>query len=501
MARGSGRGIDRRAVIGGVAVIGAGAAIVHATGSTGVRTAAERRVGPDPAARRAAPPPLPANAGPVFRPEDFGARGDGRTNDTAAFHRLADAVNRAGGGRIVLRRVAYLVGEQDAGAPGGPYAFAPRPILRLSRCRRAVTIEGNGAALRCAPGLRYGTFDRATGRAIELPMPNTQPGPLATPYDYMVVIEECGGAVAITDLELDGNVDTHRIGGPWGDVGRQIACDGLFLRDNRGDEVVRNLHTHHHARDGLMLAGPSMPPAGPRRSFTRVRSEWNGRQGCSLIGGRGYAFAECRFAHTGRGSLATPPGAGFDIEAETAPIRDVRFERCIFDDNSGCGLVADSGDSAGVTAVDCRFIGTVNWSLWPNKPGFRFDRCEIVGACVRFFSSADPALATRFFDCVFTDDAVRSPTGRVYRNGPMANASSSENVLFARCRFEALHGAQLPWSIAVIFEDCTMRQAGAKPAYPRGRFRGTNRIDGAVDIGASRVEGRLILNDRLVPPR
>ena len=247
----------------------------------------------------------------AFTPESFGARGDGRTNDTAAFARMAQAVNRAGGGRIVLRRAVYLVGVQRAGLLLDSFAFAPQPVLRLSGCARGVSIEGNGAVLRCAPGLRYGTFDRASGRAIELPMPNTRPGSLATPYDYMVLIEECRGPVTIANLELDGNVGALRIGGPWGDVGRQIPCDGLFLRDNAGNEVVRNLHTHHHARDGLMLAGPAMLAAGVQRSFSGIRSEYNGRQGCSLIGGRDYVFSDSRFAHTGRTAPVDATGRRF----------------------------------------------------------------------------------------------------------------------------------------------------------------------------------------------
>jgi hypothetical protein len=451
----------------------------------------------------AVPAALRGQAGPAstpaFTPETFGARGDGRFNDSAAFRRLAQAVNLAGGGRIVLRRTVYLVGEQERGLPGSPFSFAPGAVLRLSRCARGVSIEGNGATLRCAPGLRYGTFDRASGRSVELPMPNTRPGTVATPYDYMILIEECRGPVSVADLELDGSVGTHRIGGPWGDTGRQIACDGLFLRDNGGDEVVRNLHTHHHARDGMMLAGPTTLPAVARRSFTGIRSEWNGRQGCSLIGGSGYAFADCRFAHTGRGPVSTAPGAGVDIEAEGAPIRRLRFDRCVFEDNAGCGLVADSGDSADARFADCRFVGTTNWSVWPNKPGFRFDRCMIVGAAVRFFGSADPLKATRFFDCRFTDAPTRSGR-RAFAQGPLADVSDSRNILFARCRFDATRGARLPWSTNAVYDSCIMRQVGGGDAYPRGTFRGTNRIDGPVDIAASRVSGRLVLNGRVIAP-
>ena len=439
-------------------------------------------------------------AGGVFTPEAFGAKGDGRTNDTAAFARLAAAVTAADGGRIVLRRTVYLVGEQRPGPLLEPYSFAPAKCLQIAGCSRPLAIEGNGATLRCAPGLRYGVFDRE-GRRVDHPLPYTQPGQLASPYDYLVLIERCDGGVTIHDLELDGRVDTLSVGGPWGDQGYQIPAVGLFLRDNAGDEIVRNVRTHHHAQDGLMIAGTARNKAGAVKLLQNVRAEHNGRQGCSVIGGAGYRFEGCRFAHTGRGPVASPPGAGFDIEAETAAIRDLRFSRCEFSDNVGCGMVADSGDSANVRFDDCRFVGTTNWSIWPNKPGFRFTRCEFVGAAVRCFGSPDQELATRFVNCRFTDDPARSPTGKVYANGPIADLSDSRNVTFQSCVFLALHGAQLPWSTDAIFLDCTMRQAGPKQAFPRGLFAGDNRIDGAVDIAASRVRGRLVLNGELIKPR
>lgn len=57
-----------------------------------------------------------AAAGPAVTPEQFGAAGDGRTNDTLAFAAMSAFVNRNGGGEIVLRPTTYLVGRQTRGA-------------------------------------------------------------------------------------------------------------------------------------------------------------------------------------------------------------------------------------------------------------------------------------------------------------------------------------------------------------------------------------------------
>src|SRR6476661_534973 len=80
-----------------------------------------------------------AQAGPVVRPEDFGARGDGVTNDTAAFAALGAHVNRIGGGTVALRREAtYVVGRQ---APRGPYRLSPDPIIELKGLSQPFEIQ------------------------------------------------------------------------------------------------------------------------------------------------------------------------------------------------------------------------------------------------------------------------------------------------------------------------------------------------------------------------
>lgn len=442
----------------------------------------------------ACPVPAIAVGTRVFTPEEFGAKGDGCTNDSLALARLAAAVNLFGGGTVVFRRTTYLVGAQGLGT--GSYLFPPRDLLAFKGCRLPLELRGNAARLLCEPGLRYGVFD-ADARPIQHPMPYLGPG-LATPYTAMVSVENCTGAVRIADLELAGCTDQLVIGGQYGDTGWQIPGGGLYLRDNRGSEVIERVRAHHHPQDGIQINGLDADTPGVVRAMTDVVADANGRQGLSLVGGRGWRFARCSFTRTGRGKVSSAPGAGVDIEAEGGKrVRDLVFTACRFADNAGCGMVADTGDSDGARFVACDFVGTTNWSAWPNKPHFRFDRCRFTGALVRAYGDPDPARAAQFVGCSFDDDPARSPTRKVYggenRDRPLADLSDARNVLFDRCGFTALTGV-LPWSTGAIYRNCTMVQGTRTSGFPRGRFEGRNTIRGKVDLYGSTITGTLLVN-------
>jgi hypothetical protein len=441
-----------------------------------------------------------AAAAAAVTPEQFGAKGDGRTNDTLAFMALSEFVNRRGGGQIALRQVTYIVGRQ-ASRKSANYAFGPADILAFSGCTAPLVIRGNGARLRAAPGLRFGTFDPRTGTPTRHKMPylgshDPSAPDLASPYFAMIDIENCSGPVEISDIELDGNSGAMVIGGQYGDSGWQIPSSGIRLRNNRGAETLSRIRCHHHLLDGLTLDGPASR-SGESRS-TKVVCEYNGRQGCSLVGGRRYVFVDCKFNHTGRAGIMSAPGAGFDVEAEDKTIRDVRFSGCEFVNNSGAGMIADSGDAESVSFERCRFVGTSNWSAWPRKPHMSFDTCEFVGAIVSAYGDKDPARAAHFRDCTFRDDPTLSPTGKIYAPPPLrtiAELPYSPNARFDRCRFLLTHDAVLPWSQSdVIYADCTMSQKAAKQSYPRGTFLGHSRIDGNVDLYGSKIVGTLVLN-------
>ena len=447
--------------------------------------------------------PAAAAGADVLTPEAFGARGDGTTNDTDAFAALSTHLNAAGGGTVVLRPVTYIVGKHLPATGGeAAYAFAPSPILHFADCARPVIVRGNGAVLRAQSGLRFGSFDAASGRPVERGRRFYDRRFRASPYIAMIHAERCSGGVELTDIELDGNSAGLRIGGQWGDLQWQVPGSGILLADNSGAERIAAIHSHHHPLDGIQINGLSERSSSS--TVTNCVFDQNARQGCSVVGGRNYAFDRCRFSRTGKAGLRSAPSAGVDIEAEDKLVRNLSFAACEFSDNSGPGLLAESGDSEGATFASCTFVGTTAWSAWPNKPGFRFSGCTFLGAMVHPYGSPDPERAAQFADCRFVDDPSLSPTRAVYGGTgeqlPIVQLPNSANARFDRCTFQLVAKAVLPWSTYdVIFNDCRMSQKSPAVSYPRGTFFGTDVIDGNAMLENSIIRGTVILNGRTLP--
>ncbi|NQU39992.1 MAG: hypothetical protein HQ523_08580, partial [Lentisphaerae bacterium] len=180
--------------------------------------------------------------GPVINVRDYGARGDGVSNDTLAFHAASQALQEAGGGTLVIPTGTYIVGLQTHGltpdhpSPGYRNTDVPywkqHPIIAL-RNVDGVVIEGNGATLRVADGMHYGGYDPVTGEPIAAtPEPNVFNPTLAAAIGSLIDIHQ-SSHIIIRDLELDGNVEKLDIGGIWSSHGRQLSASGIQLYNNR----------------------------------------------------------------------------------------------------------------------------------------------------------------------------------------------------------------------------------------------------------------------------
>jgi len=100
--------------------------------------------------------------------KDCGAKGDGATNDTAAFQKAAEQIQAAGGGTLAIPKAVYVVGRQEHVEDKTPY-YQSQGVFAVSKVN-FLLIEGNGATLRFAPGLRYGSFDPKSGEVYSPPL-------------------------------------------------------------------------------------------------------------------------------------------------------------------------------------------------------------------------------------------------------------------------------------------------------------------------------------------
>jgi len=261
--------------------------------------------------------------GLVANVREFGAIGDGKTNDTEAFQQAAKKIQDAGGGTILIPPGIYLVGrQQPAERRGMGYLYRGEDIVALRDCTLPVRIIGPKATMKLVPGLKYGSFDPRDGTPHEPQhMPFLERDYLAT-IGSMISIERCAD-VQIAGLELDGNSTSLQLGGQWGDTGWQVPAIGIYASSN-GRLGIHDVSLHHHALDGIQIGHPGLTLADVERPHTLygVSSEHNGLQGLSWVGGNSLTVIRSRFNHNGKGRISSSPGAGIDVEAENSICRN-----------------------------------------------------------------------------------------------------------------------------------------------------------------------------------
>jgi hypothetical protein len=434
--------------------------------------------------------------------KDFGAVGDGRTNDQAAFARAADFFNKRaqtpdGAGRAVLSipKGVYVVGPPDAAANG-------TDVLRLVGCRNLL-IQGADSAtteIRYASGLRYGAFDPATKRPFEAPTAFFSQPDYAARGGVCINLQGCDN-VEVAKLAINGNSPHLLVGGHWGDTGIQLDFDGIFVSNSR-HIAMRQLALHHLGRDGIQvmnhLAKRLDDPQREDILLENSTCNYNGRQGLSLTGVNGFRAVNCSFSHTGRviipatgKPLFSNPGAGVDLEPENGFVTNVSLENCRFVDNAGQGIVSDrpGGDHPNTTknieVTGGLVWGTTNWSAWVTQPGFLFKNCRFYGAFIHGCQAATAADATRFVGCTFEDKPYRGQAA--YGPFTLHSDSYARRMSFTDCRFVGTHNylihaipGALDTASAFHFRNCSFVNDYAQP--PQGSY---DKILGAVFSGTT----------------
>lgn len=282
--------------------------------------------------------PQPTPTPNYFNVKDFGAKGDGVTDDYAALQAVAVAVNRARTGTVFF--------------PPGTYRIDRYRVTRGVRMNdvksiawtdiNGLRITGYGAKIDLK-----GDFKRIVdyvhkGRSYSYTTP-------VAPFEFT----NCAN-FTLEGLEIDGNVDQMTR-----DEGVTEAPGHAIRTSKCTDYLIKDVLVHHIPSDGIYLGSSSV--ADRNAQIVNSVSRNNGRQGLTIIQLRGGRFQRCTFANTGLTGAGEnsfgpygghAPQAGVDVEpnynANTTPAADVAtgdllFEDCRFSGNQGSQFVAAGG--------------------------------------------------------------------------------------------------------------------------------------------------------------
>lgn len=257
-----------------------------------------------------------------FNVKDFGAKGDGFTDDYFALKETFEAVNKFGSGKIVFPKGNYFINQYHDGTNNlDDLVLENLSYLQVKGNQSVITLKGN-----------FIRSKKQISNIIPISITNSR-------------------NILIQDLEIDGNVDLMSRKDDISEYG------GHLIKLVKVEDVnLKNLNLHHAQTDGLYITGMSSNLRAEKVTATN-----NARQGMSIIELKNSTFIDCQFSNTGiTGRYGRhKPSAGVDIEPHSRPnsVIDVKFENCTFENNLGAQFVAsDINSTRNVTLKNCKVI-------------------------------------------------------------------------------------------------------------------------------------------------
>jgi hypothetical protein len=259
--------------------------------------------------------------------KDYGALGDGSTDDTAAFNTATAYANSSGINHVYVPKGTYMIQG---------YAYDPGMTNYLHdyggiKIYDNMIFEMNPEAI-----LKQITTDQRAYQIIRI-------------YDKQNVIIRGG--------QLYGDRDTHT--GATGENGYGISIQG-------GKNImIQDVSSYNMWGDGINIQviwdGDVTFEIPEDIVIERVNCYNNRRQGMSVEAGIHVIVKDSKFTDTN----GTAPQAGIDIEPWTDVIGTyhvdgIVIENCILSGNLGCGLVVDSASIRNVVIKDCTLIENQN---------------------------------------------------------------------------------------------------------------------------------------------
>lgn len=372
--------------------------------------------------------------------KSFGAKGDGKTNDTEAFTKAAAFFNdRGGNGTLLIPKGIYIVGKQIlSNGDVNKHAYAGVDILAFNNIQNLLIQGEKGTILKYTNKLKFGSFDPVTGKIFNDNNPQIPNPKYAASIGICIAINKCRN-IKIKSLTLDGNNKSIVFGGRYADEGIQLVHNGIFI-SNCHSINIDDINASYFGLDGIGVTNiASNEP--DNINISNCIFEYNCRQGLSWVGGNSLTAKNCRFNHTGRSAYNSPPSAGLDIEPEVNTITKGCFVNCQFINNTGCGVVTSGNKASNCQFKNCTFWGTTYWSFWISAPAFTFIGCNFYGSIVHGYNANNETEATRFISCNFED---KSYNGNPSYGKFLLECDGPRRILFDSCTFIP-HAKPLAW--------------------------------------------------------
>ena len=263
--------------------------------------------------------PVEENAVITENVKDFGAKGDGKSDDTQAIQKAIDKVASQGGGKVFVPDGVYMIraDRTDYLSDDGGIALQNNIHLFLSQ----------GATLKAFP----------------------------TSRDTYVILRVYNKRnVTIEGGTIEGERDEHLgTDGEWGygvsiNGGKDIVVKNLTAKDCWGDGInIKNLR-------GAKRGDPLEDYLPVNVIVDNVRCFNNYRQGMSIEGGVNIRVSNSHFSFT----HGIAPACGIDVEPAQGfhYVIGLLIENCVFEENRQSGILIMGGCVHVVNVVNCSFI-------------------------------------------------------------------------------------------------------------------------------------------------
>lgn len=276
---------------------------------------------------------------------DFGAVGDGVTDDTVAIQNAFDSISTDGGTVSFVNGKTYMINGQ----------YLPiQTLFGGVKPSSNTTIEGNNATLKVIT-------NNYTGYCV-------------------LNIASCDG-ITINNLNIQGDVSTHT--GVTGEFGH-----GIIIANSTNVRLY-NVSSNDCWGDGLLVSNYTGTTSANVEAYNCLFNN-NRRQGMSVVNLTNGVFVGCSFNNTGR-TLATSPASGVDLEPDFAGAvaSNISFISCNFYNNQSHGLIGGSSVNVveNIKLVSCYFNLNGASAITANSVGttanvqglFEIIDCEITG--------------------------------------------------------------------------------------------------------------------------